>query len=228
MTAMVSVQPSAVTSSIGGNLRIKRGQFLELSPVQPGRSLRSGGQAAWKDRFARPIQKPSMGWSGACSGSPAAPSVTNIGAKCSMVGCAYGMPGARLRKSASSSTAPRARVSAVHASNSRDQPGAGASGRQSRRNGRPCVVKPEPDDQHALVAQRGEPAAQLEQPVRLQGRQRHLQHRDVGVRVHHGQRHVRPVVEAAGGAGDVLVVGHQLLDPGRPARVRRARGYCTS
>src|SRR6185369_17074777 len=60
-------------------------------------SMRSGAPAGasdpqayatWKDRFERPIQKPSIRWSGAASMSSAAPSVTNIGAKCSMVGCA--------------------------------------------------------------------------------------------------------------------------------------------
>jgi hypothetical protein len=45
-------------------------------------------QLATKDRLASPIQNPSMDWVGGVSGSWAAPNVTNIGAKCSMVGWA--------------------------------------------------------------------------------------------------------------------------------------------
>ena len=84
--------------------------------------------------------------------------------------------------------------------------------------------EPGPDDQHALVAQRGEPAAELEQPLRVERRHRDLQHRDVRVRVHHRQRDVRAVVEAASRLlGDLLVVGHQRADArgqlGRAGRV---------
>lgn len=57
----------------------------------------SSGYAIWKDRFDSPNQNPSMTLLDGFSGSTAAPSVTNIGMKCSAVGCAYGMPGARLR-----------------------------------------------------------------------------------------------------------------------------------
>ena len=42
-------------------------------------------------------------------------------------------------------------------------------------------------------------SAELQQPDRVVGRQRHLQHRDVGVGVHDLQRHPGAVVEAAAG-----------------------------
>ena len=72
------------------------------------------------------------------------------------------------------------------------------------------------DDQHALVAQRPQPLAELEQALRVLGGQRHLQHRDVGLGVHDLQRHPGAVVEAAAGVlVDRLGVGHQ--------RRRRAR-----
>ena len=44
--------------------------------------------STWNDRLARPYQNPSTVKSGAVSGSRAAPSVTNSGAKWSMVGWA--------------------------------------------------------------------------------------------------------------------------------------------
>ena len=46
------------------------------------------GYATWNDRLARPYQNPSTVKSGAGAGSRAAPSVTNSGAKWSMVGWA--------------------------------------------------------------------------------------------------------------------------------------------
>ena len=80
-----------------------------------------------------------------------------------------------------------------------------------------------PDDQHALVAQRAQPLAELHQPVRVVGGQRHLQHRDVGLGVHDLQRHPRAVVEAAGGVlVDRLAVGHHRRDPLRQRAWRRA------
>ena len=45
-------------------------------------------QATANERFASPRKNPSIAVSGASSGSVAAPSVTNSGAKCSTVGCA--------------------------------------------------------------------------------------------------------------------------------------------
>ena len=84
------------------------------------------------------------GWSSdfdawAADGSVAAPSATNSGVKCSTVGCAYGMPGARVRKAASSSTSPRASASDAQESKSEDQPGTWSRLLQSM-NGRPCVM----------------------------------------------------------------------------------------
>ena len=52
------------------------------------RRLCRRGYATWNDRLARPYQNPSTVKSGAVSGSRAAPSVTNSGAKWSMVGWA--------------------------------------------------------------------------------------------------------------------------------------------
>jgi hypothetical protein len=60
------------------------------------RSCRTA-QATWSDLFDSPIQNPSIMDSRAASGSTEAPRVTNSGMKCSTVGCAYGMPGARVR-----------------------------------------------------------------------------------------------------------------------------------
>ena len=53
----------------------------ELRPLIPG-------QATANERLASPRKNPSIAVSGASSGSLAAPSVTNSGAKCSTVGCA--------------------------------------------------------------------------------------------------------------------------------------------
>ena len=79
------------------------------------------------------------------------------------------------------------------------------------------------DDQHALLAQRAQPLAELHQAVRVVGGQRHLQHRDVGLGVHDLQRHPRAVVEPA---RDVLVDGlaARASSPRRagPAPWRRA------
>ena len=61
-------------------------------------------------------------------------------------------------------------------------------------------MNPEPDDQHALVAQRREPPADLEQVLGVEVRHRHLEDRDVRVGVHRQQRHPGAVVEAAGRA----------------------------
>ena len=54
-----------------------------------------------------------------------------------------------------------------------------------------------PDDQDALLPQRAQPRPDLQQPVRVVGGQAQLQHRHVGVRVHHLERYPGPVVQAA-------------------------------
>src|SRR6266568_869462 len=97
--------------------------------------------ATWNDLLARPSQYPVIVVTGA--GPAPAPSDTNSGAKCSVVGCAYLAPGACLNP-ASASTSPRSSASPAHRSNSVDQPGGGASNRKSRRNGSPWVRKPLP------------------------------------------------------------------------------------
>src|SRR5690348_2340121 len=103
-----------------------------------------GYQLTWTDRFAKPIQYPSITVGTGADGSDAAPSVTNSGRKWSGVGCAYGIPGAR-RKFASVSTSPRASASAAQTSNSADQPGTAFSVIISRvTNGSPWVRNPDP------------------------------------------------------------------------------------
>ncbi len=62
-----------------------------------GRAFRAGDQAAWNDRRDMPYIQPSITVCGVAVGSVAAPRVRNIGTKCSTVGCAYGIPGARSR-----------------------------------------------------------------------------------------------------------------------------------
>ena len=52
-----------------------------------GRARVTAGQATWIDRLASPSQYPVIVVTGAGSSAPA-PSVTNSGAKCSVVGCA--------------------------------------------------------------------------------------------------------------------------------------------
>ena len=121
----------------------------------------------------------------------------------------------------SASRSPAANRSAAQPSNSTDHPGGVASGDESSRNGRPWVVNPEPMTR-TPSSRSGAAAHRGEQPLRVQRRHRDLQHRDVGVRIHHGQRDVRAVVEPAVRVmGDGLVVGHQRLDPG--GQLRRAR-----
>ena len=76
-----------------------------------------------------------------------------------------------------------------------------------------------PDDQHALVAQRREPATDLEQVPRVEVRHRHLEDRDIGVGVHRLERHPRAVVEAPR-----LAVEHGLVDGHETADLRRQVG----
>ena len=86
---------------------------------------------------------------------------------------------------------------------------AGASGRPRGLNQRRLwVVKPEPTISVPCVAQRREPAADLEQPPRVERRHRHLEDRDVGVGEHLHQRHVGAVVEPAR-----LVAVHRVAGP---------------
>ena len=113
--------------------------------MSPGSGTSSPSRnTTWNDRFASPIQYPSITVDAGADGSAPAPSVTNSGRKWSAVGCAYGMPGAR-RKFARVSTSPRASASAAQTSNSEDHPGtsfrvimAGVT------NGSPWVRNPDP------------------------------------------------------------------------------------
>ena len=94
------------------------------------------------------------------------------------------------------------------------------------------------DDQHALVAQLAQAAAEGEQLVGVLGRQRHLQDRDVGLGIHDLQRDPGAVVEPARGVlvhplgvrhhrGDPLgevvgrrgLVGHPVVPLREPAEV---------
>ena len=57
--------------------------------------------------------------------------------------------------------------------------------------------EPGPDQQHPVVAQWSEPFAEVQQPLRVEGRQRDLQYRNVRSGIHDDQRHIRAVVEPA-------------------------------
>ena len=128
------------------------------------------------------------------------------------------MPGALWRYDASSSTSPRASASAAQASKSVDQPGACGLDPELLEEGQAVGEEARPDDQHALVAQRAQPPAEVEQPAGVVRGQRQLEDRDVAGRVHDLQRHPRAVVEApAGVLVHRLVVGHHRGDPGRQA-----------
>ena len=79
-----------------------------------------------------------------------------------------------------------------------------------------------PDDQHALLAQRAEVAAEVQEPARVLRRQAELQHGHVTQRVHDLQRDPSAVIEAA-----VRVLVHRLAarqrsrhPPGQVAGVR--------
>ena len=65
------------------------------------------------------------------------------------------------------------------------------------------------DDEDALVAQRPQAGAELQQRVRVEAGQRDLQHGHVGLGIHGHERHVGAVVEAAGG-----LVRYSALAPG--------------
>src|SRR5665647_1157524 len=69
--------------------------------------------------------------------------------------------------------------------------------------------EPRPDDQSPLVAQWRDLAADLEQLLGVEGRHRHLQDRDVGLREHLDERDVGAVVQAA-----ALVMVHRCAGSG--------------
>ena len=124
----------------------------------------------------------------------------------------------------SASTSPDAMRSDAHASNSTDHPGGVAPGDGSSRNGKPWVVNPEPMTSTPSSRSGRSRAPRSQQALRVEGRHGDLQHRDVGVGIHDGQRHVGAVVQpAVRVVGDGLAVGHQRLAPWRRARVRPAR-----
>ena len=75
------------------------------------------------------------------------------------------------------------------------------------------------DDQHALVAQRPQPLAQLEEAGRVGRRERHLEHRDVAGGVHDLERDPGAVVQAAAGVLVHRLAGrHHRRDPLRERR----------
>ena len=184
----------------------------------PKRRARPGpgqarGQLISNERLAIPYQKPSTVLCASDQVSAVAPSETNSGAKCSVRGWAMRAAGAVVFEVQHGVD--------VTGLDGLLGPGvelltpdrAGAAGVAEA--GLPQVVGGEagPDDQHAVVAQRRERAAQLEQLPRIQRRHGHLQHRDVGLREHLDQRHVGAVVEAA-----VRVLVDLLAGPATAAR----------
>ncbi len=136
------------------------------------------------------------------------------------------MPGAR-RKSASRSMAPSARPSLAQASNSADQPGTLSREAVPVEVGQPVGQVARPDHQDALLPQRAQPRPDLQQPVRVVGGQAELQHRHIGVRVHHLERHPGAVVQAAHRMlVHALAVRQQRSDlRGQRAGVRRRVGH---
>ena len=84
-------------SGVDNNPRTEKDSELNRAQLHGAVPVR---HATAKDRFAKPNWKPVMAVVTGASGFSAAPRVTNNGVKCSTVGCAYGIPGAALRKSA--------------------------------------------------------------------------------------------------------------------------------
>ena len=140
-------------------------------------------QATWSERFDRPIQKPSMTWragllgvGGGTEGDEQRRVVLDGRVR---VGHARrrGLVAtrARRRRRGPAPRRPRRRSRV-------DQPGAAASMRNSVRNGSPWVRKPEPMISTPSSRSGRSRSPSAEQPDRVVGRQRHLQHRDVGRR----------------------------------------------
>ena len=75
------------------------------------------------------------------------------------------------------------------------------------------------DDENALVAERPQPLAQLEQAAGIQRRERELQHGHVRLRIHGDQRHVGAVVQAA-----ARLVRHRALAAGQLGDARGQLG----
>ena len=95
--------------------------------------------------------------------------------------------------------------------------------RNSLRNGSPWVRKPEPMISTPSSRSGRSRSPSVEQPHRVVGGQRHLQHRDVGLGVHDPQRHPGAVVEAAAGVlVDRLGGRHQRRRSAGRAPWRRA------
>ncbi len=163
-----------------------------------------------------------MVWAGGVSGSPAAPRVTNIEVLDARV--RVGHPGGAVAEGREClQVTGRQRLAGPVVE--LDRPARRRGGRVhpvlAGQEGQPVGGEPGPDHEHALVTQRLQPPAQVEEPVGFQGRHRHLQDRHVGVRVHHGQRHVGAVVQPPVGPHDLLGVGHHRRD--RVGQLRGAR-----
>src|SRR5439155_632892 len=79
------------------------------------------------------------------------------------------------------------------------------------------------DHQHALVAKRAQPAADFEELLGIEARHRDLEHRHVGSRIHHGERHVGAVVKPAIGLFGNRLIGKQAPNVG--GQLRRARRW---
>ena len=81
--------------------------------------------------------------------------------------------------------------------------------------------EPATDDEDALVAQRPKASTDLEQLLGVEARHRNLQHRHTGIGIHHGERHVGPVVESAFGLFGNGLIGEQAADIS--SELRRSR-----
>ena len=181
------------------------------------------GQANCQERFDRPNQKPSMTlWPSMPPTAWAAPRLTKSGAQCSVRGWASCAAGALSMKSRIASTSPASDGLGGPVVELEEAAGGALSGRRAGLNQRRLwVVKPRADDQRALVAQRREPRADVEQLLRVEGGHRQLEHRDVGLGEHLDERHVGAVVEPA---RRVLVQPPPTCAAGGRRRTGPARG----
>ena len=124
----------------------------------------------------------------------AAPSVTKSGAKCSVRGWASCPAGDLCSKSSRASTSWASQRPVAPVVELRRPAGHPAA--RVPQGGQVVGEEAAADDQHALVAQRGELAPDVHQLLRVERRHGDLEYGDVGVREHLHQRDVRPVVEA--------------------------------
>ena len=129
--------------------------------------------------------------------SPAAPTATMNGSRCSSRGCAARAEGADSHAASSlprSAGLPPSNAPLSHASNSRDGPYAA----RTEELAQVVIAQSAADDQHAFVAQRRDRAAQGQVGLRIQPPlERQLHHGHVGFRVDHLERREGAMVKTA-------------------------------